>query len=529
MKKILSAFLFFFLLTNGTIAQVGINTDGAPPDNSAMLDVKSASKGFLPPRVALTASNVAAPVASPAAGLLIYNTATAGTSPNDVVPGYYYWDGTKWTSFLLPAGTSGQTLRNDGNNWIANDVLYNNGFNVGIGYPWPTHKLTIAGGDQTLRLIGEGNNGSAAKLNFGDGDYVHLTEDVDDNLLIHATGRTSITGGNVGIGTTEPTHKLTIAGSDQTLRLIGEGTNGSSAKLNFGGGDYVHLTEDIDDNLLIHATGRTAITGGNVGIGLTNPSHKLTIAGPSQTLRLIGPGSYGSTSQLNFGDGNYVYLSEDIDDALVINAKERTAIMGGNVGIGTTDPGQMLTVAGTIQTMGGIKFNDNTIQTTATAANIHYIGENYGGGKVFFVYDGGQHGLIAATSDQSTGMRWYGGTDLYTLADADGVGSGKTNTTLIIAAQGENEDFWSWYAAYLCIRYNVTIGGVKYGDWYLPSPYELDLLYQQKAQVGGFAADYYWSSGEAAMTRAYYQNFADGSQFHDYKWGTFHVRAIRSF
>ena len=87
MKNLIAFLLLFFLLANGSIAQVGINTDGTAPDNSAMLDVKSDSKGFLPPRVALTASNVAAPVTSPASGLLIYNTATAGTAPNDVAPG----------------------------------------------------------------------------------------------------------------------------------------------------------------------------------------------------------------------------------------------------------------------------------------------------------------------------------------------------------------------------------------------------------------------------------------------------------
>jgi hypothetical protein len=459
----LSFFITMSLLFGSTLfAQVAINTDGNSPDNSAMLDVKSTSKGFLPPRVALTASNVAAPVTSPASGLLIYNTTTAGTPPNNVVPGYYYWNGTKWTSFLLPEGTGGQTLRHDGSNWIANDVLYNNGLNVGIGYPWPTHKLTIAGGDQTLRLIGEGTNESAAKLNFGDGDHVHLTEDIDDNLLIHATGRTAITGGNVGIGLGNPTHKLTIAGSTQTLRLIGPGLlYGESAKLNFGDGDLVHLTEDIDDNLLIYANGRTAIMGGNVGIGTTAPDNKLT-------------------------------------------------------------------VDGYIQTTWGIKFPDGTIQnTTAIPPVVHYIGETYGGGRVFFVYDGGRHGLIAALDDQPE-VRWDRGEDVYTYAKANGVGAGKTNTTLIIALTGEG-DGWDLQAAYSCLCYNATIDGVTYGDWYLPSPYELDLLYQQKAVVGGFVYDFYWSSGEYNKINAYYQNFATGARGPDNKANTFHVRPIRSF
>jgi hypothetical protein len=75
----------------------GINN--ISPDNSAQLDVTATNKGVLVPRVALTATNVAAPVTSPATSLLIYNTASAGSFPNDVYPGYYYWSGTRWRRF----------------------------------------------------------------------------------------------------------------------------------------------------------------------------------------------------------------------------------------------------------------------------------------------------------------------------------------------------------------------------------------------------------------------------------------------
>jgi hypothetical protein len=48
----------------------------------------------------LTATNSTTPVTSPASGLLVYNTATAGTSPNNVTPGFYYYDGTKWQRII---------------------------------------------------------------------------------------------------------------------------------------------------------------------------------------------------------------------------------------------------------------------------------------------------------------------------------------------------------------------------------------------------------------------------------------------
>ncbi|MDD4554595.1 MAG: FISUMP domain-containing protein [Bacteroidales bacterium] len=99
-------------------AQVAISNDGSLPHNSAMLEVKSDSKGFLPPRVALTASNLAAPVALPATGLLIYNTATAGTAPYNVTPGFYYWNGQSWIPAVLSPGSHpGDLLYWNGTQW----------------------------------------------------------------------------------------------------------------------------------------------------------------------------------------------------------------------------------------------------------------------------------------------------------------------------------------------------------------------------------------------------------------------------
>lgn len=94
MKKL---YLFFLILGLAGNAQTGIGTTS--PNASAKLDITATDKGFLPPRVALTGTNVFTPItgtAASATGLLIYNTATAGTAPNNVVPGYYYWNGSAW-------------------------------------------------------------------------------------------------------------------------------------------------------------------------------------------------------------------------------------------------------------------------------------------------------------------------------------------------------------------------------------------------------------------------------------------------
>ena len=100
-KKIIEIVVIILFVSSAN-AQTGIGT--TTPNASAKLDITSTNKGFLPPRVALTAANVFAPVTglsgttelATAAGLLIYNTATSGTTPNNVVPGYYYWNGTAW-------------------------------------------------------------------------------------------------------------------------------------------------------------------------------------------------------------------------------------------------------------------------------------------------------------------------------------------------------------------------------------------------------------------------------------------------
>ncbi|MEQ1734451.1 MAG: hypothetical protein ABL940_12315, partial [Bacteroidia bacterium] len=92
-----------FMVIKST-GNVGIGTTTP----TAKLDVVSATAGVLLPRLALTATNVAAPVIAPATSTLIYNTATAGVAPFNVLPGYYYWNGTLWIN--LSGGTGG-------NNW----------------------------------------------------------------------------------------------------------------------------------------------------------------------------------------------------------------------------------------------------------------------------------------------------------------------------------------------------------------------------------------------------------------------------
>ncbi|MBN2164782.1 MAG: DUF1566 domain-containing protein [Marinilabiliaceae bacterium] len=166
------------------------------------------------------------------------------------------------------------------------------------------------------------------------------------------------------------------------------------------------------------------------------------------------------------------------------------------------------------------------------------VGEFAQGGIVFWVDETGQHGLVAAKEDQSTGVRWYAGTFGVTRATGDGPFSGELNTAIIITSQVSIGDDGSDYAAQICNDLQVTEGGKTYGDWYLPSKKELDLMYQNKATIdatavanggSGFVSTYYWSSTEASSTNAWERSFFDGYQTNYSKTNVIRVRAVRAF
>lgn len=88
-------------------AQVGINTQTPHPDS--ILELKSSDKGFLPSRVELSSLASPTPLSTHVEGMIVYNTATA----NDVTPGLYVNDGTKWGKFhgtTEPTDETGSTI-----------------------------------------------------------------------------------------------------------------------------------------------------------------------------------------------------------------------------------------------------------------------------------------------------------------------------------------------------------------------------------------------------------------------------------
>ncbi|MFZ5553000.1 MAG: hypothetical protein ACOZCO_07780, partial [Bacteroidota bacterium] len=126
MKKRLLFIVFILCLMmysyEAKTQNVGINATGATPNTSAGLDVDFTNKGMLVPRVALTSVTDAITIATPATSLLVYNTATAGTAPNNVTPGFYYWGGTSWIRIANGNNNDWSTTGNTGTTPGANFI-----------------------------------------------------------------------------------------------------------------------------------------------------------------------------------------------------------------------------------------------------------------------------------------------------------------------------------------------------------------------------------------------------------------------
>ena len=196
MKKTLIALLLLSQSLAVRSQNIGVNVTGFAPNASALLDIDGSGlpangqRGLLIPRVALTATNAAAPVTAPATSLLVYNTATAGVAPNNVTPGFYYWGGAAWIRF--GTGAAGWTIL--------------------------------------------GNAGTAPATNF-----LGTTDNVDMVLRTFNTERLRVlrANGRVGIGTTAPTSLLEVNSGAAADAIYGHSTNvggylGRETNITFG-------------------------------------------------------------------------------------------------------------------------------------------------------------------------------------------------------------------------------------------------------------------------------------------------------
>lgn len=165
-------------------------------------------------------------------------------------------------------------------------------------------------------------NGAAAGLTIGEASPSGAP---DARVYIKA-------GGNVGIGTANPAGRLTINGIVQpqqgTLTVFAQDAD----VVYDGGSDGLFIFKDTG--------GKTAFVGGNVGIGTTNPTGRLTINGivqPQQGALTI----FSQDADITYDGGS---------DGLFVfkDTGGRTAFIGGNVGIGTTAPVSTVQIGGDV-------------------------------------------------------------------------------------------------------------------------------------------------------------------------------------
>ncbi|NNM24295.1 MAG: hypothetical protein HKO54_12170 [Flavobacteriaceae bacterium] len=106
------------LFVDGANDNVGFGTNA--PNTSAQLEMADNNRGILINRVALVSATNPNPVTAPAPGLLVYNTASASSGSTEVLPGFYYWDGSRWVAMGGTGGKDWGLQGNAGTNLAAN-------------------------------------------------------------------------------------------------------------------------------------------------------------------------------------------------------------------------------------------------------------------------------------------------------------------------------------------------------------------------------------------------------------------------
>ncbi len=303
---------------------------------------------------------------------------------------------------------------------------------------------------------------------------------------------------------------------------IGSGTvvSGDFTTIDWANGPYFIKTET-------DPAGGTSYTITGTSQLLSAPYALYAKTSGSSIPGLQGPAGNNGADGVNGVDGQSAYEIAVTNGFVGTQAAWLASLVGAD-GTNGLDGQGGVTIAGTGINITGSGTSASPYVVNAVGSATLSIGQSYQGGIIFWLDATGQHGLIVATVDQSSGMQWYNGILRYTGTKGDGLYAGAMNTAMIIATQIADNQTGN-FAGKICADYSVAAGGVIYGDWYLPSKYELNLLYLQKNAVGGFGSAVYWSSTEDDNANTWGQDFNNGFQGSYNKDLTIRVRAVRAF
>jgi hypothetical protein len=393
----------------------------------------------------------------------------------------------------------------------------------------------VAAGDYSLLAGGIGNKatGLTSAVVGGGCLYYNIPGNFYEFRGNTASGISSFVGGGIsnnaegdrsfiagGSGNTATAKGSLVAGANNTAGSYYETVFGINATIAEGTPDHFSPTDRLfaigNGTVSSPSNALTVLKNANTTIG-----GSLTINGNGTNTSLTFPTERGTNGQILSTDGSGGTSWATPNAGTVTNVSGTSPI---SVATGTSTP-VISIAAATTSTAGSMSAADKTKLDGIPTLS---IGQSYQGGIIFWLDDTGQHGLIAATADQGTSIQWYNGTNRYTGTTGDGLYAGAMNTAMIIATQMADNQTGN-FAAKVCADYSVTVSGVTYGDWYLPSKYELNLLYAQKTAVGGFASANYWSSTEGGNDYAWGKYFGEGYQYESSKNFMYYVRAIRAF
>lgn len=292
--------LFFFILIRSvSFAQVGIGT--ASIDASAKLQIDATNKGFLPPRVSLTSTTDVSTILTPATGLLVYNTNTAGSSPSNVVPGFYFYNGSSWIKLVIASDNVSNVtgiipIVNGGTGSTNGSITGTGALSLNAGGANQNVTLNPSGTGKTIinGNVGIGNITATTTLEVG-----NATGTIPGEIILNPASASS-EGGQLSL-------KKSVAGSTKDWN-IDQFVDNANPRL--------RVFPDVESN------GLTITEGGNVSLGYDGRSlsNKLTVIGSAKiTDNLDAKGGYymvaglSSDQSLTSNSNNTIQLTDKDD------------------------------------------------------------------------------------------------------------------------------------------------------------------------------------------------------------------------